>query len=78
MTVTTDLSPAPRSATRDPRVLLGAVRPHIAELTYNVLESPGSADIDLYEREIRLLLRDTVAVRSLAERRSLLRRSHPC
>ncbi|MEU3189596.1 hypothetical protein ABZ686_02875 [Streptomyces sp. NPDC006992] len=58
--------PAQRS--RDPRTLLNAVRPHINDLTYNVLESPGSADIDLYEREVRLLLRDTVAVRSLAER----------
>ncbi|WP_344564426.1 hypothetical protein [Streptomyces axinellae] len=49
-------------------MLLNAVRPHISDLTYNVLESPGSVDIDLYEREVRLLLRDTVPVRSLAER----------
>lgn len=65
---TAELTPVPRVDTRDPRVLLNAVRPHIAELTYNVLESPGSNDADLYEREVQLLLRDAVAVRSLAER----------
>ena len=54
--------------TRDVRALLNDVRPYISDLTYNVLESPGSADVDLYEREVRLLLRDAVAVRSLAER----------
>ncbi len=63
-----DLLAKPAGRSRDPRTLLNAVRPHINDLTYNVLESPGSADIDLYEREVRLLLRDTVAVRSLAER----------
>ncbi|MQY11495.1 hypothetical protein SRB5_16140 [Streptomyces sp. RB5] len=54
--------------TRDPRELLNDVRPRIRELTYNVLDSPDSADVDLYEREILLLLRDHTMVRSMAER----------
>ncbi len=52
---------------RDPRVLLDAVRPHIRECTYNVLESPGS-EISLWEREIRLMMRDNIMVRDMAER----------
>ncbi|MGW0737812.1 hypothetical protein [Streptomyces sp. NPDC002851] len=56
-----------RTEYRDPRALLNAVRPHVKECTYNVFESPGSEG-DLWEREIALLLRDEIAVRSLAER----------
>ncbi|NGO70755.1 hypothetical protein [Streptomyces boncukensis] len=58
----------PDTALRDPKALLNAVRPHVRECTYNVLESPGSADCDLWEREIRLLMRDHVMVRDMAER----------
>ncbi|AZS86953.1 hypothetical protein ELQ87_23865 [Streptomyces griseoviridis] len=53
---------------RDPRTLLNAVRPHVKERRYNIFEAPGSEGVDLWEREVRLLLRDSVAVRSLAER----------
>ncbi|MEJ8634682.1 hypothetical protein [Streptomyces sp. MS2.AVA.5] len=52
---------------RDPRMLLNAVRPHVTEKTYNVFEEMSS-DEDLYEREIKLLLRDHVMVRDMAER----------
>lgn len=52
---------------RDPRALLNAVRPYVTELTYNVFDSPGS-ESDLWEREVRLLLRDHVMVRDMAER----------
>lgn len=53
---------------RDPRELLNAVRPYVTEKTYNIFDAPGAEGIDLWEREVRLLLRDSVAVRSLAER----------
>ncbi|MFD4576501.1 hypothetical protein ACFWNK_30245 [Streptomyces sp. NPDC058417] len=53
---------------RDPRVLLNEVRPYVKERLYNIFEAPGSQGVDLWEREVRLLLRDSVAVRSLAER----------
>ncbi|WP_448332447.1 hypothetical protein [Streptomyces sp. DSM 41534] len=53
---------------RDPRALLNAVRPHVKECTYNVLESPGSVGLDLWDREIALLVRDNVMVRDMAER----------
>ncbi|MFF8783956.1 hypothetical protein [Streptomyces sp. NPDC015125] len=53
---------------RDPRALLDAVRPHVKECTYNVLESPGSDRLDLWDREIALLMRDNVMVRDMAER----------
>ncbi|MEU9116355.1 hypothetical protein AB0D04_32490 [Streptomyces sp. NPDC048483] len=56
-----------RTECRDPRALLNAVRAHVKECTYNVFESPGSQG-DLWDREIALLLRDAVPVRSLAER----------
>ncbi|WP_419992649.1 hypothetical protein [Streptomyces boninensis] len=65
---TTLEDPTTETTTREPRALLNAVRPQIKELTYNVLESPGAADVDLYEREIALLLRDHTMVRSMAER----------
>jgi hypothetical protein len=52
---------------RDPRELLNAVRPHVTECTYNVFESPGS-ELSLWEREIRLMMRDNVMVRDMAER----------
>lgn len=52
---------------RDPRVLLDAVGPYVRECTYNVLESPGS-EISLWEREIRLMMRDNIMVRDMAER----------
>ncbi|WP_329312545.1 hypothetical protein [Streptomyces sp. NBC_01262] len=53
---------------RDARALLEAVRPHVRECTYNVLESPGSVGLDLWDREIALLMRDNVMVRDMAER----------
>ncbi|MDW6061488.1 hypothetical protein SAZ11_30040 [Streptomyces sp. FXJ1.4098] len=53
---------------RDTRALLNAVRPYIKECTYNVLESPGSAGLDIWDREIALLMRDNVMVRDMAER----------
>jgi hypothetical protein len=66
MTVTLE---APSGTTyRDPRALLNAVAPYVTEKTYNIFEAPGAQGIDLWEREVRLLLRDAVAVRSLAER----------
>lgn len=65
MTVTLE-SPA-RTELRDPRAILNAVRSHIKECTYNVLESPGS-EISLWEREIRLMMRDNIMVRGMAER----------
>ncbi|MFF5715400.1 hypothetical protein [Streptomyces buecherae] len=53
---------------RDPRSLLNAVRPHVKECTYNVLESRGSVGLGIWDREISLLLRDNVMVRDMAER----------
>jgi hypothetical protein len=54
--------------TRDPRELLNAVEPLVKERLHNIFDAPGSQGVDLWEREVRLLLRDSVAVRSLAER----------
>ncbi|MFH8592391.1 hypothetical protein [Streptomyces rimosus] len=48
--------------TRDPRVILDALEERVPHLVADV-----GVD-DLWEREVRLLLRDSVAVRSLAER----------
>jgi hypothetical protein len=60
---------SPSSTThRDTRALLNAVRPHVKECTYNVLESPRSAGLDIWDREIALLMRDNVMVRDMAER----------
>ncbi|MCX4582677.1 hypothetical protein [Streptomyces sp. NBC_01481] len=56
-----------RTTFRDPRALFNAVRPHVKECTYNVFESPGSEG-DLWERELKLLMRDNVMVRNMAER----------
>ncbi|QKW49624.1 hypothetical protein [Streptomyces buecherae] len=53
---------------RDPRSVLNAVRPHVKECTYNVLGSRGSVGLDIWDREIALLLRDNVMVRDMAER----------
>ncbi|MGK5529093.1 hypothetical protein [Streptomyces sp. URMC 129] len=53
---------------RDPLALLNAVRPHVKECTYNVLESSGAAGADIWDREIALLMRDNVMVRDMAER----------
>ncbi|WP_158920614.1 hypothetical protein [Streptomyces sp. NBRC 109706] len=55
------------TAHRDPRLLLNAVRPYVKECTYNVLESPGS-EISLWEREIRIMMRDNIMLRDMAER----------
>ncbi|MFC5800277.1 hypothetical protein [Streptomyces formicae] len=66
MTVTLERHTA--TATRNPRALLDAVRPRVKECTYNILESPGSDGVDLFEREIRLMMRDNVMVRNMAER----------
>ncbi|MQS04375.1 hypothetical protein [Streptomyces alkaliterrae] len=65
--MTTMLESPVSTAHRDPRALLDAVRPRVKECTYNVLESPGSG-ISLWEREIRLMMRDNVMVRDMAER----------
>ncbi|MCI3932649.1 hypothetical protein [Streptomyces sp. AN091965] len=62
------MSTAVRTRTRDPRIALNAVRPHIRDYTYNVLESPGSVGVTIWEREIKLLMRDNVMVRDMAER----------
>lgn len=60
-------SPA-RTRFRDPVALLNAVRPLVTEYTYNVLGSPGLKGVTLWEREVRLLMRDNVMVRDMAER----------
>ncbi|SFC72582.1 hypothetical protein [Streptomyces aidingensis] len=52
-----------RTTVRDTKRLLNAVKPKVAYLPGNVADG-GS----LWEREIALLLRDSVEVRSLAER----------
>ncbi|WP_037870347.1 hypothetical protein [Streptomyces sp. SPB074] len=62
MTVTLDTSALTR--TRDPRELLNAVAPHITELTVNVFDS----GLDIWDREIALLLRDHTMVKDMAER----------
>ncbi|MEU1826360.1 hypothetical protein ABZ502_28475 [Streptomyces abikoensis] len=51
-----------QTRTRDPRIILNAVQERVPHLVADV-----GVD-DLWEREVRLLLRDSVAVRSLAER----------
>ncbi|MFJ8336179.1 hypothetical protein [Streptomyces sp. NPDC094437] len=48
--------------------MTNAVHPCVRERLYNIFEAPGSQGIDLWEREVRLLLRDSFPVRSLAER----------
>ncbi|MEV7088610.1 hypothetical protein AB0O07_22440 [Streptomyces sp. NPDC093085] len=48
--------------TRDPRLILNAVQERVPHLV------PDVGVTDLWEREVALLLRDSVAVRSLAER----------
>ncbi|NSC23528.1 hypothetical protein FM076_21180 [Streptomyces albus subsp. chlorinus] len=64
MTVTIE-TPTPTPAltrTRDPRVILNALEPRVPHLV-------SSVDVpNLWERKVQLLLRDSVAVRSLAER----------
>ncbi|QIB43020.1 hypothetical protein [Streptomyces aureoverticillatus] len=56
------MSTAVQTRTRDPRIILNALQQRVPHLVTDV-------DVaDLWEREVRLLLRDTVAVRSLAER----------
>ncbi|MEU8591328.1 hypothetical protein AB0C59_30690 [Streptomyces sp. NPDC048664] len=62
MTVTLDQPTGTR--TRDPQELLNAVAPHITELTINVFDS----GMNLWDREIALLLRDHTMVRDMAER----------
>ncbi|MGW4034111.1 hypothetical protein ACWEFL_33275 [Streptomyces sp. NPDC004838] len=56
------MSTAVQTRTRDPRTILNALEERVPHLVTDV----GVAD--LWEREVRLLLRDCVAVRSLAER----------
>jgi hypothetical protein len=66
--MTVMLETASSTTYRDPRTLLNSVRPHVKECTYNVLESPGSMRLDIWDREIALLMRDNVMVRDMAER----------
>lgn len=56
------MSTAVQTRTRDPRVVLNAVQARVPYLVEDV------GVTDLWEREVALLLRDSVAVRSLAER----------
>ncbi|MER0241308.1 hypothetical protein AAHZ94_04565 [Streptomyces sp. HSW2009] len=56
------MSTAVQARTRDPRTILNALQEHVPHLVADV------GVTDLWEREVRLLLRDSVAVRSLAER----------
>lgn len=56
------MSTAVQVRTRDPRVLLNALQQRVPYLVTDVGVE------DLWEREVALLLRDSVAVRSLAER----------
>ncbi|MFI5757490.1 hypothetical protein [Streptomyces sp. NPDC051569] len=56
------MSTAVKLRTRDPRVILNALHERVPHLVTDV-----GVD-DLWEREVQLLLRDSVAVRSLAER----------
>lgn len=51
-----------QTRTRDPRIVLNALAERVPGLVADVGVE------DLWEREVRLLLRDSVAVRSLAER----------
>ncbi|CAM5628305.1 hypothetical protein SALBM135S_05801 [Streptomyces alboniger] len=54
------------TASRDPRDLLNAVRPHVKECTYNVFDAPGNEG-DLWDRETALLMRDNMLARPWAE-----------
>ncbi|MFE3886867.1 hypothetical protein ACFXPQ_28880 [Streptomyces lydicus] len=56
------MSTAVRTRTRNPRIILNTLASQVPRLVTDVGVS------DLWEREVRLLLRDSVAVRSLAER----------
>ncbi|MER6913076.1 hypothetical protein ABT354_15515 [Streptomyces sp. NPDC000594] len=56
------MSAAVRTRTRDPRVILNALRERVPQLVNDVGVK------DLWDREVRLLLRDSVSVPSLAER----------
>lgn len=56
------MTAAVRTRTRDPRIILNAVAGRVPHLVSDV-----GVD-DIWERELRLLIRDSVAVRSLAER----------
>ncbi|WP_211265696.1 hypothetical protein [Actinacidiphila oryziradicis] len=56
------MSTAVQVRTRDPRVILNALQQRVPYLVTDVGVE------DLWEREVALLLRDSVAVRSLAER----------
>ncbi|MFF4407256.1 hypothetical protein ACFY2W_29735 [Streptomyces sp. NPDC001262] len=56
------MSTAVQTRTRDPRIILNAVQARVPHLVSDV------GVTDLWEREVALLLRDSVAVRSLAER----------
>ncbi|MBD0742634.1 hypothetical protein [Streptomyces sp. CBMA152] len=56
------MSTVVQTRTRDPRIILNAVRERVPQLVADV----GVAD--LWEREVALLLRDSVEVPSLAER----------
>ncbi|MGW7195562.1 hypothetical protein [Streptomyces chryseus] len=49
--------------TRDPKIILNSVQPHIRHLTINVADGGP-----IWEREIALLLRDNTMVRNMAER----------
>lgn len=51
-----------QTRTRDPRIILNALETRVPHLVADVGVN------SLWEREVRLLLRDSVAVRSLAER----------
>ncbi|MFD7546766.1 hypothetical protein ACFV0R_23305 [Streptomyces sp. NPDC059578] len=52
---------------RDPRALLNACRPYVTEKTYNVFEGMAEGE-ELFDREVKLLLRDNVMTRDMAER----------
>ncbi|WP_433544813.1 hypothetical protein ACQPZG_06200 [Streptomyces sp. CA-294286] len=56
------MTTAVKTRVRDPKVILNALEARVPHLVSDV----GAAD--LWEREVALLLRDSVAVRSLAER----------
>jgi hypothetical protein len=56
------MSTAVQMRTRDPRIILNALQQRVPHLVADV------GVHDLWEREVQLLLRDSVAVRSLAER----------
>ncbi|MGY5126410.1 hypothetical protein [Streptomyces nigrescens] len=56
------MSTAVQTRTREPRIILNMLESRVPHLVTDVDVS------DLWEREVRLLLRDGVAVRSLAER----------